>query len=139
MNVCKESDNKEIDIRGSTKKEEATVGLVVPSMIQVQSSCRWSAFLMCLMKTHSVLAAASFTGNTYCWGKRWERGKGGEEGNRGINKTQETSGPGFSPPLQLHIMCPGRRVRTKLEHMHVNGLAHDGTHSQEYGCDNTHI
>ena len=34
------------------------------------------------MKRHSVLAAASFTGSTYCWGKRWGRREGREGGRR---------------------------------------------------------
>ena len=41
------------------------------------------------MKRHNVLAAASFTGSTYCWGKRWarggERGEGEGEG-KGVRR-----------------------------------------------------
>ena len=77
----------------SWPENEATVGLLVPSMILVQSSCHSSVFLMC----SNVLAAASFTGNTYCWRKQWG---GEEEGGRrggGINvTTEEIDGPVFS-------------------------------------------
>ena len=85
VRVCEgeESASKEKDklliikLRNVPKRTRLLL-VVLPSMILVQSSCRCSVFLMCRMKRHSVLAAASFTGNTYCWGKQWR--VGGEEG-----------------------------------------------------------
>ena len=90
-------------------------------MILVQSSCRCSVFLMCRMKRHNVLAAASFTGNTmsYCWRKQWRRGGG-------INVPRQKRLLVHTPPRfsVTHYVSVGRILRTKLDHVHKMALTH---------------
>ena len=86
-----------------TVPKRTRLQLVVPSMILVQSSCHCSVFLMCQVKRHSVLAAASFTGNTYCW----------RRGGNQYHMTEETGGPGSSDPLFFSYTLCGKEPWNK--------------------------